>query len=54
METAIGLAAQAAFGTDDGRRIMVRLTHDMKASRFVLPPVATLERIGIAGRARAR
>ena len=33
---------------------MVRLTHDMKAPRFVLPPVATLERIGIAGRARAR
>ena len=54
METAIGLAARATFDTDDGRRIMVRLTHDMKASRFVLPPVATLERIGIAGRARAR
>ncbi len=31
---------------------MIRSTHDMKASRFVLPPVATLERIGIAGRAR--
>ncbi len=54
IETAIGLAARAAFDTDDGRRIMARLTHDMKVSQFVLPPVATLERIGIAGRARAR
>ena len=54
METAIDLAARAAFDTDDGRKIMTRLTQDMKASRLVLPPVATLERIGMAGRARAR
>ena len=54
METAIGFAARGAFDADDGCRIMVRLTHDMRASRIVLPPVATLERIGIAGRAHAR
>ncbi len=54
MEAAIALAARAAFDTDDGRNIMTRLAHDMKASQFVLPPVVILERIGIAGRARAR
>ena len=54
MRTAMDLAAQAAFDTDDGRIILVRLTDEMKAQRFVLPSADTLERIGLAGRARAR
>ena len=53
METAIALAARAGFDTDDGRKIMTHLAHHMKASRFVIPPVATPERIGIARRASA-
>ena len=54
METGVDLAAHAAFGTDDGRKIMTQLIGDMRAAQFVLPPVAMLERIGIMGRARAR
>ena len=54
MRTAMDLAARAAFDTDDGRIILARLTGEMKAQRFVLPSADTLERIGLAGRARAR
>ena len=48
------LAARAAFDTDDGRIILARLSGEIKAQRFVLPSADTLERIGLAGRARAR
>ena len=51
---AIDLAARAAFDTDDGTRILVRLTDDLRALRFVLPGTVILERIGLTGRARAR
>lgn len=54
MATAIELAARAAFDTDDGRLILGRLTSDLKALRYVLPGAVRLERIGLAGRARAR
>ena len=54
MDTAIDLAARATFDTDDGRRIMTRLIRDMKAMRFALQPLASLEPIEIAGRAWAR
>ena len=54
MATAIELAARAAFDTDDGRLILERLTSDLKALRYVLPSAVRLERIGLAGRARAR
>ena len=54
MGTAIDLAARAAFHTDEGRIILIGLINDMKALRFVLPSTAALERIGLAGRARAR
>ena len=54
MRTAMDLAARAAFDTDDGRIILARLTGEMKAHRLVLPRADTLERIGLAGRARAR
>ena len=52
--TAIDLAARAAFHTDEGRSILIGLINDMKVLRFVLPSTAALERIGLAGRARAR
>ena len=51
---AILLAARAAFDTDDGGAILRRLTTELKTQRFVLPSAVTLERIGLAGRARAR
>ena len=54
MRTAMDLAARAAFDTDDGRIILARLAGEMKAHRLVLPNAGTLERIGLAGRARAR
>ena len=54
MRTAMDLAARAAFDTDDGRIILARLSGEIKAQRFVLPSADTLERIGLAGRARAR
>ena len=53
MRTAMDLAARAAFDTDDGRIILARLSGEIKAQRFVLPSADTLERIGLAGRARA-
>ena len=54
MRTAMDLAARAAFDTDDGRIILARLSGEIKPQRFVLPSADTLERIGLAGRARAR
>ena len=54
MRTAMDLAARTAFDTDDGRIILARLAGEMKAHRLVLPNAGTLERIGLAGRARAR
>ena len=54
MGTAIDLAARAAFHSDEGRIILIGLINEMKALRFVLPSTAALERIGLAGRARAR
>ena len=54
MRAGILLAARAAFDTDDGVTILQRLTSGMRAQRLVLPSADTLERIGLAGRARAR
>ena len=54
MRAAILLAARAAFDTDDGGTILRRLATELKTQRFVLPSAVTLERIGLAGRARAR
>ncbi|WP_419902887.1 Tn3 family transposase [Kiloniella sp.] len=53
-DTALEYATKAAFGTDDGRTIMALLLEDIRKAQLVLPSVDTLERIGIAGRARAR
>ena len=54
MRAAIRLAARAAFDTDDGVAILERLTSDMRTRRLVLPSADTVERIGLAGRTRAR
>lgn len=47
-------AAAAAFATDDGVRIMEGLLAHLRGRRMILPSEDVLERIGIAGRARAR
>jgi len=49
----LDIASRAAFDTDDGRIIMERLIDAIRAQDLVLPGTDTLERIGIAGRARA-
>ena len=50
---AIHLAAGAAFDTDDGVTVPQRLTSELRTRRLVLLSADTLERIGLAGRARA-
>ncbi len=52
--TALELATQAAFGTDEGAPIMHGLLTGLADAKLVYPGTATLERIGLAGRARAR
>ena len=54
MRAAILLTARSAFDTDDGGAILTRLTTALRTQRFVLPSPVTLERIGLARRARAR
>lgn len=54
LEPAKAAAAAAAFATDDGARIMEGLLAHLRTRRMVLPREDVLERIGIAGRARAR
>src|SRR3546814_2249227 len=48
------LAARAAERTDRGEPIVRALMEGLKQERFILPSADTLERAGIAGRARAR
>lgn len=50
----IEAAAQAAWATDNGGAIAVAMTEMLRARGLVLPTPARIERIGIAGRARAR
>ncbi|WP_313737169.1 Tn3 family transposase [Sphingobium yanoikuyae] len=51
---ALDLAAQAAEYTDRGEPIVRALMVGLKGERFILPSGDTLERAGLAGRARAR
>ena len=51
---AIELAARAAMRSDRGETIARSLMDSLKADRFILPLPDTLERSGLAGRARAR
>jgi len=54
LATFMNIATHAAFDTDDGRIITERLMDAIRARGIVLLSTDTLERIGIAGRARAR
>lgn len=51
---AIELAARAAARSDRGETIARVLMESLKAERFILPSPDTIERTGLAGRARAR
>jgi hypothetical protein len=51
---ALSLAAKAAERTDRGEPIVRALMDGLKSERFILPSPDTLERSGLAGRARAR
>ena len=50
----IEAAADASRGTDHGQPIVAALVAAMRAARIILPGAAVIERIAIAGRARAR
>ena len=52
--TALELSTRAAFGTDESAAIMRGLLAGLSEARLVYPGTDTLERIGLAGRARAR
>lgn len=51
---ALDLAARAAEQTDRGEPILRALMDGLRQQRFILPSADTLERAGLAGRARAR
>jgi hypothetical protein len=50
----VGCALGVAPGTECGIAIASAIIDDLRAGRIVLPAPACIERIGIAGRARAR
>ena len=51
---ALDVATEAASGTERGMAIATAIVDNLRAGRIVLPAPARIERIGIAGRARAR
>lgn len=50
----IEAAAEAARGTDSGRPIAAAMIAALRSAHIILPGAAVIERIAIAGRARAR
>lgn len=48
------VAAQAAWATDKGATIAAAMVAALREARIALPPPATLERVGVTGRALAR
>ena len=50
----IEAAAEAARGTDSGRPVVVAVIAALRSAHIILPGAAVIERIAIAGRARAR
>lgn len=50
----IEAAAGAAWATDNGATIASRVIDALRRAKILLPAVSTIERAGIAGRARAR
>ena len=51
---ALAIATQAASATERGMAIATAIVDDLRGGRIVLPAPARIERIGIAGRAKAR
>jgi hypothetical protein len=47
-------AAEAAAATDNGVVIVSAVMQGIRAARLILPSPDTIERVGLAGRARAR
>jgi Domain of unknown function (DUF4158) len=47
-------AARAAWATDKGLPIALGIIEALRAERILLPAPAVIERVGLAGRARAR
>ena len=47
-------ATEAAAGTDKGVVIVGAVVDSIRAARIILPSPDTIERVGLAGRARAR
>lgn len=54
LSRAIGLAARAAARIDRGETIVRAMMDGLKAEQFILPFPDTIERAGLAGRAKAR
>jgi hypothetical protein len=50
----IDAGAKVAWGTDNGMAIAAGVVDALRQARILLPAVSTIERAGIAGRARAR
>ena len=50
----IDAAAKAAWATDKGSVIAAGVISDLRETGILLPSISTIERVGIAGRARAR
>lgn len=51
---AIEIAGAAAWSTDKGLPIVTAVVDALRADRIILPSPDTIERVGLAGRARAR
>jgi len=50
----IEAAADAAWATDSGVTIAAGVISALRSAKILLPAISTIERAGIAGRARAR
>jgi hypothetical protein len=50
----VDTAAQAARGADKGAPIVTAILDGLRSARIVLPSPETIERVGLAGRAKAR
>ncbi|MGO9236691.1 MAG: Tn3 family transposase [Methylocella sp.] len=51
---AVDIAAQAARGADKGAPIVTAILDGLRSAKIVLPSPETIERVGLAGRAKAR
>ncbi|SEF07583.1 Transposase and inactivated derivatives, TnpA family [Rhizobiales bacterium GAS188] len=54
LSVALDVAAAAAWSTDKGEPIARGIVEGLRAAKLILPAMDTIERVGLAGRARAR